>query len=277
MQRLESMDFYIDAGRFLNDYDRNNNFDLAEILRFFKPNNRLFGDYEIRRKNGWENFLDRKKRDGSLCVIPKKDIDTKVPDGWLLLFVISGQELSVNYGWIRINEHSEFEYDSDAEQSLKVDPLKIRQIYVLDPIKLKQISNLDEGRNKSFKITLLEYFFRNKFHSYSLEVKEFYYKIIDTIVEQKNKQNNNQEIFDYLIKNSCNNLNIDVETCDELKNLINAFSGTDERLRPLVKLKNFEKFKDVKIRLGQYEDGRYVIYLHPYRSEANCPGRIPAE
>ena len=51
--KLEEMNFYIEAGRFLNDFDRNNNFDLKEILDFFKPNNRLFGDYEIRKKMDW--------------------------------------------------------------------------------------------------------------------------------------------------------------------------------------------------------------------------------
>jgi hypothetical protein len=43
------------------------------------------------------------------------------------------------------------------------------------------------------------------------------------------------------------------------------------------KLKNFERFDQVKIRLGKYEDGRFVIFMHPYESESNCPGRIPSE
>ena len=274
MKTLETMNFYIEAGRFLNDFDRNNNFDLKEILEFFKPNNRLFGDYEIRKKNGLEKFLDRKKRDNTPCVIPKSEIESMVPDGWLILFVISGQGLFVEYGWIKIEKDDEYnevkiEYDDLAKGALSVDTKDIHQIYVLDPIKLKQISNLDKGRNLSFKNAILERFLGEDFGRLDINDKASWYEVIDLIVEGKQKKFTNLKIEEQILSMAPDQ-NI-------FAKILEAFNGNDELLRPLVKLKCFEEFKDVVIRLGIYEDGRYVIYLHPYKSESNCPGRIPSE
>jgi hypothetical protein len=271
--KLEEMNFYIEAGRFLNDFDRNNNFDLKEILDFFKPNNRLFGDYEIRKKNGLERFLDRKNYgNNNKCQIPKDDIRDFASAGYLLLFVISGNDLRVNYGWIKILDNDEINCD-DAAEALSIPSVDIKQVYVLDPIKLKQIYDLSDARNKYFKNLILEKCIGEDFVNYPTNHKDVYYEIIKNIVAQKTtKQPKNRILnglkdnaeYDDIIKGHC-------------EKILDEFDGNNELTRPLVKLKNFEEFKDVTIRLGIYEDGRYVIYLHPYLSESNCPGRIPSE
>lgn len=65
------MDFYIDSGKWLIDKDRNINSDLEEINAFFEPIDRLFGDYEIRKKNKLEELL---YRDGDKL----SDIENKI-------------------------------------------------------------------------------------------------------------------------------------------------------------------------------------------------------
>ncbi len=209
--RLETMDFYIDAGRSLNDAIGNNNFDKIEIYRFFRPIDRLFGDYEVRQRQGIENFLYRRNTQGETVKILRAEIDKQTAEGKLLLLIIcqnqASLDLRVNYGWIKIDrsvvgKQATIKYDGSAETALTVDPKTVKHIYVLEPTKLRHAIYLDNDRIKAY----------------------------------------NEAVFG-----------------------------------PPSKEKNLKPIKEIAVRLGQYEDGRYVLYLHPYWSESNCPIRIPAE
>jgi hypothetical protein len=270
---LETMNLYIEAGRFLTDFDRNNTFDLKELLRFFEPNNRLFGDYEVRKKNKYEDSLNAKNRDGITdCKIPRKDIEA----GGLLLFVISGTQLFVEYGGIAITRNQvgkvTIDVNEKAKKALSIDPSEVRQLYVLDPVKLKQICHLDKARNIAFKKALLEQAVE-KFYGLNEGLQTLYCEVVEEVVQGKIAHQDDAKILEMLSLNS----KYKEIAKDILNNIITIFNSNDDTIRPLIKLKNFEEFKEVTIRLGIYQDGRYVIYLHPYKSESNCPGRIPSE
>ena len=190
----------------------------------------------------------------------------------MLLFVISGNDLRVNHGWIKILENDEINCD-DAAEALSIPTVDIKQVYVLDPIKLKQIYDLSDARNKYFKNLILEKCIGENFVNYPTDQKDIYYKIIEDIVKNKTNKQSKSIILAILKANTKHDDTIK----GHCETILNEFDGNNELTRPLVKLKNFEEFKDVTIRLGIYEDGRYVIYLHPYLSESNCPGRIPSD
>lgn len=274
---LETMNLYIESGRFLTDFDRNNTFDLKELLRFFEPNNRLFGDYEVRKKYKYDDSLNAKNRDGITdCKISRQEIEALVTQGGLLLFVISGTQLFVEYGGIKITRNqagkATIDVNEKAKKALSIDSSEVRQLYVLDPVKLKQICNLDKSRNIAFKKALLEQAVE-KFYGLNEELQTLYCEVVEEVVQGKIAHQDDAKTLEML---SLNSKYKRIEK-DVLNNIITIFNSNDDAIRPLVKLKNFEDFKEVTIRLGIYQDGRYVIYLHPYKSESNCPGRIPSE
>lgn len=264
---LETMDFYIEAGRSLNYTNPNNNFDLKEIARFFSPIDRLFGDYEVRQRQGIENFLYRRNTAGEPVEINRKTIRTQATNGFLLLLIIcqdqKNRDLRVNYGWIKINKpeadgQSTIEYGDNAEEALKVDPNTVKHIYVLEPTKLNRAIDLDEGYYNSYQNGLLEVVI-DGFNEIGEHERAVLYGQIDRYVDSLH---NREEL---------------TRVDGDNQQVHEAFSAPTEDIKPLVKLKNYRRYENVKLRLGQYKDGRYVIYLHPYWSESNCPVRIPSE
>lgn len=276
------MDFYIESGRTLNDKDRTNNSDLAEIHEFFKPIDRLFGDYEIRKKYGLEESLYRKTIKGDIVKITKEDILKNFRGDLLCFFVYQAQSgYAVNYYWENpvgfaqiINDDEKLlddtDYDSrtkelyksavtntDIDNVLKLFP--VVQFIVMDPSKLIHACELDEARIISFKNSIIAKCFSEDFLESSKTEKEKYYKSVQYIVDNLKKKNKSFDL-----------TNQDISE-DDMKKLLSEF----EKGGPLVKLKNFEALECVRIRLGKYEDGRFVLFLHPYASESNNPIRIP--
>ena len=344
------MDFYIESGRTLNDKDRTNNSDLAEIQEFFKPIDRLFGDYEIRKKLGFEQSLYRSNLKGEIVRISKEEI--LLNRDKVLTFYIKDNffEYVIDYSWDEpekiANELKDTrnlkETDDDDLSNLSVDitnykikaliaklfqkpvtepsqktvndetaneeevkektltqtfeelfiPLpkaikdsllvSLKAILVLEPSKLIHACELDEARNQSFKNSLLFVCFED-FNDWDRGKREVYYNVINDIknrFKQKKLEEpdnakpvlDNTSIEDFF-KHNENTLEYSKVNFDIFKRIIEEFNKNE----PLTKLKNFECLENVKLRLGQYEDGRFVIFLHPYVSESNNPIRIPQE
>ena len=270
------MDYYISPGRFLTDKDRRVNADLEEIHSFFKPLDKLFGDYETRKKYNLHEELYRKNLEGkeakiSLCELKSVENKGKV----IALYVISSSnELRIHNEWITVSEikdaHTFILREGDEQ-------LPVLEFYILDPVKLYQILELDKARLLTYKKALLD--------DLKIPHEEIYYTLIDKLVsirlEQKKQREGEINTSDLNkiplvilpnFEDITSDLKLNKENTLASAKLIYFAFRFDK-----VKIKNFEQIQDIRFRLGRFDDGRYVIYLHPYRSESNCPGRIPAE
>lgn len=282
-ESLKSMDFYIDAGRSLNDLDRSLNHDLKQIQKFFRPIDRLFGDYEVRKKRQITEFLYRKTYYNEPCAIPREEIE-KYANDYLLLFYISRKntlkkqikdqrlsvnELNVDYCWIKIKEGkiSLDLFNQNENNTLAIPPSEILQTYVLDPIKLKHVADLDKARINAFKNKFIAEFRKQN----SNTSNEAIHLIFDCITSSSFNEETITKDYVVNFEKSCKKEDNIANSIS--KDLLDAINLNDD----YSKWKNFQDFQEVKIRLGKYKDGRYVIYLHPYTSESNCPIRIPAE
>ncbi|RDB03558.1 hypothetical protein [Runella aurantiaca] len=291
------LDVYLGSGKWLMDKDRNINSDLIEIHTFFRPIDRLFGDYETRKKFNLHEALYRCDFDGKEVAITKIDLEKyrelQDDDYTLIFFTIvftKGEYLIQPYP-ISIHELLKGNYPLYGQ--FEANEVKAR--YVLDPVKLYHIMDLDGAR---FQYYYNQFWRKNselrknttktneeitEFIEAYAQVKNFFKKHKRHFKINRGMQFKLDELY-YLdqgaaeyLKNKSDNINNINENIKILKNdnINNAQEIVDALEKE--KLKNFERFDQVKIRLGQYEDGRYVIYLHPYESESNCPGRIPAE
>lgn len=338
------MDFFIEAGKSLNDKDRNNNNDLSEIQAFFEPIDNLFGDYEIRKKYGLEKNLYRKNIDGSEIEISRENINNN--RGKLLYFIIldSFNGYIVQSFWVNpedllndsnSDQKSEFRsyYEISKRKAIEIQmgpffklfnkprntteinilnyinklPSSIQEsllfpfkgLIVLDPIKLVQAADLDEARIISIKRNLITKCFNDdrNLHKSDNSVLQPYFDAIDMIKTKFKKlkiTEVNPKIDEIEMESFANSVISELKekepsflkeksgieevrheniTPNDVKALVEEFNANT----PLTKLKNFERFEHVRIRLGQYKSGKLVLFLHPYESESNNPIRIPAE
>lgn len=291
------LDVYLGSGKWLMDKDRNINSDLIEIHTFFRPIDRLFGDYETRKKFNLHEALYRCNFDGKEVTITKIDLEkyreSQDDDYTLIFFTIvftKGEYLIQPYP---ISIHELLKGNYPLYDQFEANEVKAR--YVLDPIKLYHIMDLDDAR---FQYYYNQFWRKNSELSENVsnttkEIREF----VEAYAQVKNFFKKHKRHFkinrgmqfnlyklSYLdeddakyLKNKSDNIDNINKNIEILKNenINNAQEIVDALEKE--KLKNFERFDQVKIRLGQYGNGRYVIYLHPYESESNCPGRIPAE
>lgn len=289
-----TQDFYLGSGKWLIDKDRNINSDLVEIHDFFEPIDRLLGDYETRKKLNLQEYLYRRNFVGKEIAISKDVFEEKRKqegDNYqLLLFSIGhfNNEYCINVEWISVKNL--------VERKLPLQDNCLAH-YILDPVKLYQIIQLDEAR---FNYFCNEFWQKNselvngqnindlnKFIEDYAFVKNFFKRHnrffvmpsspkmkIDDLREINKNDNTTKEYLD----KKADSIEAIYEKIDYLKN-IEKIPNAQEIVDALEneKLKRFERFNEVRIRLGVYKNNRPVIFLHPYENESNNPGRIPAE
>lgn len=300
------MDFFIEAGKSLNDKDRNNNHDLVEIQAFFEPIDRLFGDYEIRKKYNLTDHLYRRDvNSGEEIRIDAEEIQTRGRKEILFFFIYRiYYGYAVGFRWENPEKFSVFLKDpSKAYEAKDEDKGTFQKLYeeamilemkerekrqtmvptvdflVLDPIKLVQAIDLDEARHISLKRSIIAKCLKNGNDLITQNNEELkpLFDLIDIIVDEfkilrkkeVNPKINDDEIESLITKHE----NLLKGNKENLEKIIEEFNSNS----PLTKLKNFERFNYVRIRLGQYHNGKLVLFLHPYESESNNPIRIPAE
>ena len=269
---------YIGAGNALNDKDRNINSDLVEIHDFFKPIDRLFGDYEIRKKFNLQEILYRTGIDGFEVRIQRDKLEEMRNDSNnLILFTIINLNgiYVVQHDWVNPEKVCDVNY-SDRDVVAQ---------YILDPIKFYNLIDIEESRFNSYCDVFLKKTNEvstediRKFIEYYSTIKRFFarhrrYLRINFGEQMDRNSLKPIEQDEYYTKKS--------ENLEMINHAINCVKKSnipsiEEIMEDLdkEKVKNFERFSQIRIRLGKHEDGRFVLFLHPYESESNNPLEIP--
>lgn len=281
IKKQNFFNIYMSTGSTLNDKDRNINSDLNEIHEFFRPIDRLFGDYESRRKLNQQEVLYRSDSFmGEEVRIPRSKLEEKrVNENNLILFTVikDNSIYCVKHEWIDADN-----LDPDILEKYKV--MDVVTQYILDPVKIYHNLDIDEVRFKSrcnlflektegkINDKVIEEFIQN----YSI-VKRFYARHRKHLrFNEDDKINFATEIKNDYYYDRKSEIVKDINDARELvKN--SKIPKINEIMEDLdkEKIKNFERLSHIRIRLGKHEDGRFVLFLHPYESESNNPLEIP--
>lgn len=292
-EKKPTPDFYLGSGKWLIDKDRNINSDLVEIHDFFEPLDRLFGDYETRRKLNLHEYLYRRDFDGKEIAINKVELekynkDEHVGDNYqFILFSIKLEEgeYKVAHQWLSVSDmiNRNYQLQEYCIAHYILDPVKLRQIIHLDKSRFdyacetfwKKNKELEMGQDKSQLNQFIENyaFVKNFFkrHRRYFGISSGQSMSVGSLKEIGNEHANYLAQKSDLIE-AINEKIVYLTDKDGIQNPQDIIDALEEE-----KVKSFERFNEVRIRLGMYQNGRLVLFLHPYESESNNPGRIPAE
>lgn len=310
-KNLVYFDSFISAGKSLNDKDRNINSDLKEIHEFFEPIDRLYGDYESRKKFGIQEGLYRRNLLDEIVCISKDEIEEekkKSPKRIIIFHILKAKNsYYVEYKWDSIdnillnglnfknNEYSDegkFKKNAELITELILDPVKIYQVVAFDATRINYYCQTfwDKYRNKIQNKPLVQVppeicSFIKAYAVLHNFVKKYQFILnfnIDTDILNYSKD----KLEEILLLNK--DVQIYKKNGENLEMLINAITilekgASDDEIKNTIqclrneKLKNFEEFSEVRIRLGKNQSGDFILFLHPYESESNNPIRIPSE
>jgi len=292
---------FFSTGESLVDKDRDLNVDSNQIQKFFKPIDNIFGDYEVRKKFNVHEILylnscfnkvkispnnDLIRRDLENQRIKKKNkydenfqlkltdengnlLDEFKNEESLLLFLIlfDKKKLIILNECFTTNRNellntSKETFFKNLSKILGKD-LNVLQVFALDPIKLIQCIEMDQSRYLHF-INIIE---RN-----DKIPKEIITKFFDKILEKRLETPKEINLYEFdSINLFLNEWGINGENENDKNQLIKLVKLFQSRK---YKLKNFERHRYFKTRIG-YENGNFVLFLHPYESESHNPVRIP--
>ena len=298
---------YFSAGESLNDKDRDFNIDLIAIQKFFQPIDNLFGDYEVKKSYGLEKTIFTKSvfeineakqlpylekdlsninalehndalKEFQFCIkCDKNGILKNISDkNAIIYFVIFFNRSSYSIQLDAfVSNSNEIELESKSNfinllnKKVSEKNLSIVQIFAVDPIKLIQIVDLDPAR--------IEHFKHNMARSENIgidTINKFLEAAKKVRLETENSHDskyffniNNFETYQKIITE----LGLDVANLNGNEDIIKVLDLFSIRA---YKLKNFEEHEHFKARIG-YENGHFVLFLHPYKSETNNPIRFP--
>lgn len=295
---MEIQKFFKPIDNLFGDYETRKKFELHNLLY---------------RSSFFEN-LDKNDSERTEFKISVEEINNhRGPKDLLIFYIIydfSNSDTYIEYDWITSDtisgNNDDWQiYFQNLKKGVENRFSKIAQIYLLDPEKLVHLVDLDYARLQAFKFRIFDNLFVDKIEKPKSNIL---FPMIDKVVSvvkkclkekgQAKKSTSIEDITEIEIEHILNQLKeedskkiskIVEKTIEQgLKKIgINSDSSIDTDriiyeylIRSFIskkhKLKNFEKFEKVRVRIG-YENNHYVLFLHPYDSESNNPVRIPVD
>lgn len=273
-----------------------------------------FGLHNLLYRSSFFENLDKNDFQRTEFKISVEEINShRGPKDLLIFYIIydfSNSDTYIEYDWITsdtiIGNNDAWQiYFRNLKKGVENRFAKIAQIYLLDPEKLVHLVNLDNARLQAFKSIILDNFFVDKINKPESSIL---FPMIDEVVSgvkkclkekgQTNQSTSIEDITEGEIATILNQLKeedskqiseIIKRTCKRGLKMIGIESDSSINTDRIVyeylirsfiskkyKLKNFEKFEKIRVRIG-YENNHYVLFLHPYDSESNNPVRIPVD
>lgn len=162
------------------------------------------------------------------------------------------------------------------------------QTFIIDPIKIRSLKKMSKSRFDGYLEQLMndcnnanQSFFKGlNADKINIKLKETVRNILSTFYKLREKKHiiriTDTSVYEMYLDKI---LELNKEKKENIVDVINTdleLYLADSFCRRKFKLKNLEMFNFLRARVG-YENGHFVLFLHPYESESNNPIRIPSE